>query len=314
MSRLRGKWGLVVALLTLLVGGYVVGSGRFTKSRAQLVADVDSASRSLATIRGQMRKAAAIEEQLRAIQDRTLGGSLETADSALRARLNRIGEELQLTNLTVSTGPTSAHRSPARSRYRQRELREEPDFDELRGSIIGEGTLEQALRLLHRVQAEPWPKHITEFRLDPRENGARVGVTVRLATIFLRDRAPAPGNWLAYDPDTFAPYLLLATANPFRVPPPPASIPKPTAVATGPAPGFAYEQWALTIVAQGPAGPEVSLLNRQSNESRLLMIGERLADARLISAEGDQARFEIGSDQFVIQVGQTLRDGSPAPR
>lgn len=264
---------------------------------------------------------AALNAELDGYIDRTLGDSLEIVDHALRSRLNRIGEGVGLAGLTVSTGRTAALASPARQRYRNsgadRALRERVDFVEVEGSVGGEGTFEQALRLLHTIQREPWLKRIYSVRLDPRDNGARFTMTVRLVTLYVPGRAPHPDADLSAgveDVPPFEAFTQLAAANPFHVPPPPAPPPRdedpaPDTPDPPKPPPFPYQDWRLTGIVDGPLGVEVWLVNRNSGESRRLVIGDKVHEVVLLDAEGDEAEFARESSHFRIVVGQSLRDG-----
>ncbi len=186
--------------------------------------------------------------------------------------------------------------------------RDEIDFVELEGWISGEATFEAALRLLHRIDAEPWLKHVDQVRLQPKDNGDRFGVTVRLTTLFLPKQVPSEPMLAAYDSSAFAPYLALTRSNLFRVPPQgkPSGPPTPAAVVA-----TAQDQWTLTGVASGPAGLEVWLLNPQTGESRRLAVGETLRDLVLVGAVGETAEFRRDQQRFTVSVGQRLSQRSP---
>lgn len=241
--------------------------------------------------------------------DRTLGPDLQTVDHQLRSRLNRIGEQLALEGLSVGTGRSRRLETPARSQFSRREpeLRDEIDFVEVEAWISGQGDLDRALRLLRQVRAEPWIKRIQEVRLQPRDNGERFAVTVRLVTIFLPGRSPG-GTLAAAAPVELAEYEPLAARNPFRLPPPPAPAAAVVAQATAaPAPAPAYNRWTLTGVAATLAGEaEIWLLDRASGESMRLAVGEALGDLELVAADGDAAEFRLGDDRFTVTVGGTL--------
>lgn len=248
-----------------------------------------------------------LQRQLREVIDSTLGGDVEAVDHRLRTRLNRIAEDLQLHQPSVSTGRPSARPSPARLLFptAARELRDELDFVELDGSISAEGTLEQVVALVDRIQAEPWMKRFNSVRLDPKNNGERFGVTVRLTTLFLPGQTPEGVPAGAYDADRMARFASLVQANPFRMPPPvvaaPAQPQQPTAT-----PQPRMEQWLVTGIAQGPDGVEAWLRNARSGESRRIGVGQRVREAVLVAANGDEAEFEVDQRRLVVAIGSTL--------
>jgi hypothetical protein len=308
-------------MLLALVGAitwlaFHLGNRTFSAANTQLLRDIDTYRNVLNTVSDERVRSPGQRRKLQAIVDRTLGGDLETVDAALRAGLNRIGEEIGLAGLSVRTGTAATRLSPARSEFRgaaRRDLRDEPDFVELEAWISGQGDLRQSLQLLHRLQHETWMKKILQVKLSPKDNGARFDVNLHLVTLFLPGHAPDPAQGsIPYDPSGFEHYATLVSANAFRVPPeqpaqvvaqakpPPAPPPAP--------PPFPYEKWWLTGIAQGPVGMEVWLLNRESGESRRLGSGERLHEAMLVAARGEQAEFEVLQQRFSVAVGQNLGD------
>ena len=68
-----------------------------------------------------VRNAVGIERDIQAFANRTLGGDLESVDHRLRARLNRIAEQLQLQDIVVGTGRAVSRDSPAKRVFTRRE-------------------------------------------------------------------------------------------------------------------------------------------------------------------------------------------------
>ena len=309
----------VVAAAAMVWLGWWAMERSYLKPRATLQESINSRSEFLDDAASERRLQPRLEAQLQQYADRTLGGDLQSVDHRLRSRLNRVGEEIGLKALTVGTGSATSQVSPARSQFRGRSsvvnlraLREEIDFVEVQGWISGHGSLEQVVQLIHRVQAEPWLKYVDQVKLDPKENGQRVDVTLRLKTLFLPGRSPSKAVLGSSDTEVATAaavpdrYAALIKANPFAVPPS-----KPTAppVATGKPlapPPFPYGQWILTGVAESGGIGEIWLLNRKSGESRRLAVGESLHELVLAAAEGDRAEFQIAQERFSVAVGQNL--------
>ncbi len=279
---------------------YLEPRDQFEQRRVKLIAEAD---RYRAGNDDHLRVRTALQTYV----DRTLGGDLETVDHELRTRLNRLGEEVGLGKVSVGTGRVRQMESPARnlkSLRRHRELREELDFVEVEASISGEGPLETVMRLVHRIEAEPWMKRVVQVRLQPRDNGDRFVVTIRLVTLYLPGLTPARPLETVADPGGFERYQLLAQRNPFRLavkttakPPPPAA----------PPPAAKHRKWVLTGVVTGPDGVEVWLLHAESGQSRRLTVGQSIQGALLVSAEGESAEFKLGEDRFTVPVGQPLK-------
>ena len=246
-----------------------------------------------------------VRTALQSYADRTLGGNLEAVDHELRTRLNRIGEEVGLGKLSVGTGRVRRMESPARNlrvfRLRK-DLKDELDFVEVEASISGVGSLEAAMRLVYRIEAEPWMKRVVQVRLQPHDNGERFVVTIRLVTLYLPGRTPSRPLETVADPGGFERYQLLARRNPFHLAAKPAATP-PRPVAP---PGTEQRKWVLTGVVSGPDGMEVWLLHAESGHSRRLTLGQSIEGVRLVSAAGDTAEFQIGEDRFTVPVGRPL--------
>lgn len=311
MKRWRRIAGFVVLLAVVSLGLFRIAKRTYFNPKAKHVSEIATRERFLADAEAENRRRRQLDDDLQEIINRTLGADLETVDHQLRTRLNRIGEELGISGLSVGTGQARKLQSPARNEFgrrTQRALRDEIDFVELEGWISGEATFEAALRLVHRIDAEPWLKHVDQVRLQPKDNGDRFGVTVRLTTLFLPKHVPSEPMLAAYDASAFDPYLALTRSNLFRVPPQGQTSGPPTPVAVA---GTLQDQWTLTGVASGPQGLEVWLLNPQTGESRRLAVGETLRDLVLVGAVGETAEFRRDQQRFTVSVGQRLSQRSP---
>lgn len=301
--------GLVVAVAGLGWLGWMPVRSMYLDDRAELQRNIVTAVDLVDRYRSGRDDHGTVSTAIRAFVDRTLGGDLETVDHELRTRLNRLGEEIGLAKLSVSTGSVRWLESPARSlpAFRgHRELREEIDFVEVEASITGEGALDEVLRLVHRIEAEPWLKRVNQLRLNARDNGERFMVTLRLVTIFLPGRSPAGTLHAITNPGAFDRYNPLVDRNPFHLPPKTAETPPPEAAAPQPAkdpPGT----WVLTGVVTGPGGVEVWLLDTNTGDSRRLAIGQTLEMLTLVSAAGETAEFALGDRRFTVQIGGRLR-------
>lgn len=311
MNGWRRIAGFVVLLAVVSLGLFRIAKKTYFEPKAKYVGDIATRERFLADAEAENRQRSQLDDELQGIINRTLGADLETVDHQLRTRLNRIGEEIGIAGLTVGTGQARKLQSPARNEFGRRTnrtLRDEIDFVELEGWIAGEATFEAALRLVHRIDAEPWLKHLDQVRLQPKDNGSRFGVTVRLTTLFLPKQVPSQPVLAAYDSSTFDPYLALTRSNLFRVPPQGQTAPSPTPSAVA---ATSQDQWTLTGVASGPQGLEVWLLNPQTGESRRLAVGETLRDLVLVGAVGETAEFRRDQQRFTVSIGQRLSQRSP---
>lgn len=310
---------IIMILSAVAIAGWLAWSGlsrQYLQPRAQLLEQINASRIELARHRTGREEAPKTAAAIKSVVDRTFGPDVETVDHKLRSRLTRLAEHagLQEQSRTVVTGASTRRQSPARNVFSrgasERALREETDFIELIGSISGEGTFDQALQLIAAIEAEPWVKRIDELKLDPKDNGERLDISVQLTTLFLPGRAPDPNA--AITPRAAAPqkWASFAGTNPFRIPAPPEAPPElpPAAQAAPPEPGFPYEQWSLTGVASSPAGDEAWLLNTQTRESRPMSPGQSIQDLTLTAVLADRAEFTMGTQRFVVNVGENLRD------
>ena len=305
---------IITIVVVLLVGGWAVRATArsvYLGPRAERLGKIEDVREKIDRYRTSLDDAARVEGRLASYADRTLGSDLEGVDHHLRTRLNRIGEDVGLDDVTVGTGVARDRLSPARNEFRgpYADLRDEVDLVELDGWINGEGTLEQAMRLLDVIEAEPWMKRIDQYKLESRENGARLGVSVRLTTVFLPDRAPSGPAEAAYDPAPFGRFVTLIERNPFGLPAPPVE----AASAPAPAPRGApasRPQWRLTGITHGPSGSEVWLKNERTGASRRMAIGDRIRDIVLVEINDGDAVFTIGEQRYGLSLGETLRDRS----
>lgn len=310
MNESRQK--LVIALAALGVGVVLWGAVRFgwyAPRAAELNERLAEATENVQSHQAALDQRPRLHRELDDIVNRTLGSDVESVDHRLRTRLNRIAEQLQLKQPVVSTGRPSARQNPGRMAFPRAaaELRNEIDFVELDGSISAEGTLDQVVALVDRIDAEPWIKRVHSLRIDPRDNGERFAVTVRLTTLFLPGRTPEELPTSEYDEQRLARFATLVSANPFRLPPPEVEEPRPAPQQQPQQqPTRIVEQWRVTGIAQGPEGFEAWLRNAQSGEARRVSIGERVHDAVLVAADREQAEFQQNDQRLVVAVGGTL--------
>jgi hypothetical protein len=315
-------WTVGAAAIAATMGlGHLIGAGSLSAERAAIETERQKATNALVGMIEESAKRPLQERAMQSFVDRTLGSDLDSTDSALRSRLNRIGEELRLVDLSVKTDRATVRASPAKSEFQprgsQKAMRDEPDFVELPATMSGEGTVDQVLRLVHRIHAEPWIKRLDGVRLEQAKAGERVRMTLRLTTLFLpgkrakSDPRPSDADRVAIE-QSFERFRSLVAANPFRVPAPEKPAPPPTEVAQAPPPtppvqlGFPYDQWQLTGLVDGPAGVEAWVRNPATGERRELQVGQVIGEIAFAGAQGDIAEFTLGQERFGVQVGSAL--------
>lgn len=309
--------GAAGGLAVVAAGGFAIGAKSFSSARAGAKAKLAADLGRIEQIEKARAASPTLKREFDGIVERTLGPDLTTTDSVLRSRLNRIGEEIRLADLRVSTGTVTKRVTPAkRALAKPKDPRELDDFVELPATVTGSGTLEQALALVHRIDVEPWIKRIDGVSLDEEREGQRIKVVVRLTTIYVPDRKGNPDlRPNEAELASFERMRAVIDANPFQLPSPKRDEPAPVATAQPQPPppaGFAYDQWRVTALVTGPLGPEAWLRNATTGEQRQLMPGQSIGDASFVGFVGDIAEFRVGDARFRIQVGGALSDRQPA--
>ena len=323
---------LLLGLFVLLAAfGWAVGSGWMGGEHAELLDRRRSFVNAMQAVRTQRAERPALEAREEALVERTFGPDIESVHSRIRERLYALGATAGLTDLTVSSTGASGRESPAKREFsrsgEQKLLRDELDFVEVSASISGEGSADQVFRLIGWLDADGWIKRLNTIRLDPKDNGARLRVSIKLVTIFVPGRtSEQPLEARSLDESSIAGLLAM---NPFRVPPPPPPPPppKPEPVVTPPPapvapppppqPSFPYEQWVVTGVADGPDGPEAWLRNTANNRRRTLRPGDTIGELELTGIRGEFALFDPGvegADTIEVRIGRSLAAGIDASR
>ena len=131
--RLLGIAGAIVALAGLTW----IGLG-YRRDRGPLVERIDKIRGYVADARAEQRRHDVVLEDLQALAEHTLGGDRETVDHRLRSHLNRLGEAIGLSGLSVNTSRYAARSSPARAAFTaraERQVRDEVDFVEVEATV-----------------------------------------------------------------------------------------------------------------------------------------------------------------------------------
>lgn len=330
---LRRRWVVPAAAAGAILGGllgFLVGERRFSEDRTATLQDIETYTSVLTTARRNREARPKLDARIQTRIDRTLGPNLETVDSEVRRRLNRIGEQLGLSDFSVTTGAATSQPTPAKKEFRrpdERPLRDEPDFVLVQATVSASGPPSRIFQLVFRIHAEPWQKRIESIRLDPNATGDSVRASIRLQTMFLPGRAPQAE--LAQDPALLATsqrFTELFASNPFRVP---VSQPTATSVAAAgtadagsgasaavagsvpldvavPESPFPYGEWQVTGVIDGPGGTEAWLRHLPTGSQVTLQPGSPIGDLIFRRVEYDYAVFDGFGGACRVQVGMNL--------
>lgn len=242
------------------------------------------------------------------IVQRTLGGSQESVDHALRAALSQIAEASGLSDASVSTSAAAKVESPGRRDFKGtagRALRDELDFVEVPATLRGSGTWEQVTAALHATYNADWLARVEGVRLSGKGDQDLIELTVAIRTLFIPGReadGPPPEIEIAWPPQ-------LAMASPFLQPPKP----DPEAEqAAGTASNPKWERWSVTFLGRvegvdevwlaAPSGTRIRLQRGQSVDGSTYLGNQRDADGF------DEAIFRRGKMNWIVPLGASMAD------
>ena len=246
----------------------------------------------------------------------TLGGQVDEVQHEFRTRLTEIARASGLIEeeIKVSSGNPRFPANPAarRARKSRRDLfRDHPDFAVMEGEVRGVGTLDQVLRTVATIQAQSWAHRVDSISLRPSPDGEMFELRVGVRTVFLPGENPEmlpPVQELPINGEMA--WAGIVAKNVFREPKPTEAVavapPPPETPAGKPLPP--YHEWRLVGVWDGANTLGVILVNTRTRRSRLLAPGDRVLGARLISAAGERAQFDVDGKRYELLQKQTLAE------
>lgn len=335
MSRVH-RMAIGGVLAALLVGGAWLGYSTFYGGpRAALEGDLAAVRASISKLNGELRDRAEVQKRETKAAEALLSGKLDVLNARFRDGLARVAEQSGLEGVVVENGQPQEFSNPVLnakgvSTEFKRALRKSPEFEVVRGSVRGQGSLEQVLATLGTMQAQAWVHRVEAFTIRPvGKNRDRFEIRIDAATIYAPDLAgralhgePEP-TMLAASGETEATWRRIADKNVFRRPtalagkpadPPPVRVVEgsdPPAEPPAPKPFAPYEDWKLTGLAVGRTGPQALFLNLKTGDRLTVLKGGQFLDAVFVDGENEQAVVEIGGKRFDVSVGGTLATRKP---
>ena len=315
-----------------LVGGYFAWQIGYVAPRDELLEQLAAESRRADAIEDKLADEFAVVDRMKSAGARTLGGKLDDAIHQFRTGLGRVAEREGLTQIVVDQGQPQAQTNPLVSvrgltasnmTALKRDLRRQSDFFAIRGSVRGVGTLEETLRTIAAIRAQPWVHRVEGFAIRPvGKDRQQFSLRLDVATLFAPQFSPpaVAEATLALPPvDTdvvvrslAARPLFIAAAPPKPEPQPVAEKPPaPTPPRPAPPPPPPYDEWRLTGIIDGSMGTEVFMVNTRTGERRVVQPGGLVLDAVFIEAAGERAIFGVGDKRFEVSNGQTLAARRP---
>ena len=248
-----------------------------------------------------------VQDQVDAYVQRSLGGSRESVDHALRASLSAIADTSGIVDVSVSTSSPVEIESPGRRDFKGaagKALRDELDFIEVPGVLRGTGSWQQVMSALQGIYAAPWIARVEDVRLGGKGQRNEIDFAVEIRTLFVPDQEPA-GEPPAVAVDWPA---ALSEANPFLLPvPPPAAKP----VAT-PQPRPNWARWRVSFIGRVEGVDEVWMKDQRGQTIRL-QVGESLEGSAYQGNQQDsdgfdEAVFHRDGSVWVVPLGGSLAD------
>lgn len=315
---------LLVAVLAAAAAGYYVV---YARPRAALLSQLEDKKSRIASYTDALKEARQVKQELRTFAAGTLSPKADQATAQFRSALGAIATAngMAEADVVVNTNKPEAVMSPAGSKLRTAlgaELKKQPDFWVMKGSVEGKGSLEQVLRVAAVVQNQPWIHRVDSFSIKP-EGKARDRFTLKLgvATLLMpADLAPKESPDLQIKPLAEADgarFASIIAKNVFKEPAPVVAQAAPTSQQAGPQaapPPPPYNEWKLTGVVESRLGVEAFLVNTRSGQHMSLPAGAIVAEAKFVSGAGERAVFEIGGQQYEVFNGQTLEQRRPKNR
>lgn len=285
--------------------------------RRELLGNIARNEERIRTFERALERAPATRGRLEAVAHETLGSRHDEVTHRFRSSLTSIASEVGLSEVKVSSGQAKIATSPA---YKQvsdaqvnKSLRNQVDFMVIRGEVSGRGSLEQVLRTMETIRAQPWRPRIEDFVIAPADKERKAfDLRVTVAAMYLPDRSGAPEtiSIASLPMEAAARWNAIVQKNVFALPAPPpvqarASNPEPSRPKPPPEPPFA--QWRVAGIVGGTVRePEVWLVNSASGEHVHLLPGQRLLGMSFVGATLERAVFEFEGATYEVLLNQTL--------
>lgn len=317
-TAILGAAALVVIVAAISLQKFMISPTRAVDSK------IGATAKSITDLESQLATNDKVLVGLRSAANSTLGGTLDEVSHQFRARLSALAEAGKLSQIVVDqrsgepmTSPIATARGlPQSLTLLRSSLRKKPDFIIIRGTLKGQGSLQDSLALLGTIQAQDWVHRVEGFSIKPLgKERERVEISIDVSTLFLpdlvkKDYAQPSSSVIAQASQGLV--ARIAERDPFRYPSPevvvavqtpqqPARVPSAPVVEPP-----AYHEWRVAGVMLGSRGAEVIVVNGRTNESLSLSLGGKVLGATLVECRVDVAVFEIEGTKFIVQSGESL--------
>lgn len=268
----------------------------------------------LAAVERELEKRHALRARLDGLGGVMIAGATDEFEHRLRSGLAAIARESSLAEVSLGNGRPSPVRSPVLSQRGTSDLgkalRARPDFAVVRGWMTGQGTLEQVMRALASVRAQPWIHRVESFSIKPiGGERQRFELRVDFATVLMDGvEREVVEPWVLAPPSAaslaFAGEVVEASVFGARPQPAPVVAQAPRALGPSPKP---YGDWRVTGLIEGRE-TEALLVNGSTGERLVLEPGQGVLDAVFEDGAGERTVFSIEGTRHEVTVGQTLAE------
>src|SRR5690349_2620682 len=148
-------------------------------------------------LEAQLRDQRRVELALKELAGTTLGTTTGEAQARFRGALNDIASQAGLAAIKVnSTNPVDVLNPGGNSKLTsppglRSTLKKQKDFSVISGELEGRGSLEQVLRAMSTVQAQPWVHRVDSFSIKPEGKEHEIfSLKLGVSTILMPELAP----------------------------------------------------------------------------------------------------------------------------
>lgn len=320
---------LLIGLAVILGVNYLAYQRWYASPLEEKRAELQQVEERIRSIRNRTTTMLDARQDIKPLIARTLGPSAQSAEAALRSRLNALSRQAGLPGTSVesrvaqratinpaSDARLSAYRRPdARGRLRSTP---EAAFVTMTATLRGEGPTEKVLDALALLESQDWLHRVTAVSIEPtsKSEGRMANYSFEIQTLFVPEASPENGpDLVAVAPSRQTLVEAIAGRSLFTPPPPPQPVveekpqPQPKPVVQrppDPPPPPPYDRWFVAFLRDGSNGQQITIRRTDSGLSQVLAVGESFHDMTFTGYDRLDALFEIDGTTYRIGVGQNL--------